>query len=159
MRQQSQLLETSSRPEGSRRTTDAVHRPPGGATHLFHRPLLLRFPGCLLLPQSSLISRPTSMLPGKTLPLSKCCQHQSISPLPPKERKQIQLQIIFLCTIVHNTITLTNLHKYLWSILYLLILVHHPTIQASKKYAKKGVNWREIGPNWPKQAKIAYYLC
>ena len=42
---------------------------------------------CHHLPQSSLISRPTSMLPGKTLPLSKCCQHQSISPLPPKERK------------------------------------------------------------------------
>ena len=40
-----------------------------------------------LLPQSSLISRPTSMLPGKTLPLLKCCQHQAISPLPPKERK------------------------------------------------------------------------
>ena len=38
---------------------------------------------CHHLPQSSLISRPTSMLPGKTLPLSKCCQHQSISPLPP----------------------------------------------------------------------------
>ena len=51
-RSMSQLSETSARPEGSRRTTDAVHRPPRGATHLFHRPLLLRFPGNLPPPPS-----------------------------------------------------------------------------------------------------------
>ena len=55
------------------------------------------------LPQSSLISRPTSMLPGKTLPLSKCCQHQSISPLPRKKENRSSFKSHFLGPIVHNS--------------------------------------------------------
>ena len=89
---------------------------------------------CLLLPQSSLISRPTSMLPGKTLPLSKCCQHQSISSLPRMKVNRSSFKSHFwvqLCTIPSPW---QDLPIFVWSILHLLILVHHRTILACKKY-------------------------
>ena len=99
-----ELLETSARPEGSRRTTDAVHRPPGGATHLFHRPLLLRFPGNLPPPPSKQPDfSPNIHVAGQNFATVEMLP-TSVNLSPSPERKKIDLAsnhifYVQLCTI------------------------------------------------------------